>query len=153
MDEVGESFPDEMGAMRTYLRADPDLAAVIDGRVFFSFPKAGAAGNEALFPAVLITRIGGGQMGGEVPIDSILFQFDVLGKLADTSGGGYGPMTVAARALLTALSKLRGRTYLGDGVVAFDARIASQFDSPMPADNRPRRIVTAAIPMLLTTVP
>ena len=150
MDPVGESWPDAEGALRTWLRADSELSALIGNRVFFSFPKGGDEGN---FPAVLLTRIGGSTLPTEAPIDNILFQFDVLGKLPDVVGGGLGPTLNVARTLCKVLTKLRGKTDLGGGVRAFDARISSQFDSPMPGDNRPRRIVTAVIPFILVPVP
>ena len=143
----GEDWPDIEGALRDYLRNDADLVPLINRRVFFVAPK------RAVFPMILVTRIGGGQASGEAPMDTALLQLDIIGKKADEAGGGKGPVTQVALATQKALSKIRGRTVLVPGVTAFDARIASSFYSPFPGDDRPRQIITTVIPSIVTTVP
>ena len=147
MASEGEDWPDIEGAMRTYLRNDAGVAAIFNGRVFFSVPKK--AGT--LFPMVLVTRIGGGESAGEAPLDLALLQFDVIGKKPDEVGGGKGPVTLGSLAVKKAISKIRGRLELVPGVTAFNSRIASTFYSPLPGDDRPRIIITAVIPSIVTT--
>lgn len=154
MSTEGEDWPDVEGAMRTYLRNDAGLVPLINGRVFFSVPKnsSGKGVAEGSFPLILVTRIGGGESRGEAPLDMALLQFDVMGKKSEQAGGGKGPTTIVALALQKAISKIRGRTELTPGVTAFNARIASSFYSPFPGDDRPRQIITAVIPSIVTTV-
>lgn len=151
MTTEGENWPDIEGALRTWLRADAGLVPLIDGRVFFSVPKNAQGVATDSFPLILITRIGGGESRGEAPLDMALIQFDVMGKLATQAGGGKGTVTTVALALQKAISKIRGRTELVPGVVAFNSRIASSFYSPFPGDDRPRHIITAVIPSIVTT--
>lgn len=139
-----EEWPDIEGALREYLRADPDIQAVVGTRVFFGIPR----NSEGVFPCIMITRIGGGQTSGEAPLDQPLMQFDIYGKKSEESGGGRLACTQAALALRKALSKMKGRTRLNATVVAWDPRVSSQVFSPLPGDDRPRVLMTATIPCI-----
>lgn len=136
-----EQWPDIEGALRTYLRADTDLAALISNRVFFGVPRD----STDAFPLVMITRIGGGQTSSEVPLDNALIQFDVYGKKSEESGGGRKAVTDIALALRKALSTIRGRTRLDSTVVAFGVVVSSQVFSPLPGDDRPRYLMTVTV--------
>jgi hypothetical protein len=138
-----EDWPDIEGALRTYLRNDPGINAVVGTRVFFGIPRDSASS----FPLIMITRIGGGQFPGDAPLDNPLIQFDVYARKAE-EGGGRKECTTAALALRKALSTIRGRTRLDDTVVAFDPRVSVQVFSPLPGDDRPRCLVTATVPCI-----
>lgn len=144
MASEGEDWPDVEGAIRTFLRNDPGVAALVGKRVFFSVPK------KAEFPMILVTRIGGGESAGEAPLDLALIQFDIYGKKADEAGGGRAPVAAISSSVKKAISKIRGRVELVPGVTAFNARIASTFYSALPGDDRPRIIITAVIPAMVT---
>jgi hypothetical protein len=138
----GDDWPDIEGAIRTYLRADADLAAQIGQRVYFSVPRD----STTSFPCVKITRLGGGQDSSQVPLDLALLQFDVYGKTSDEAGGGRGPTTLVLNALRKALSTIQGMTRLNGTVVAWDCDVRTVSYVSMPADDRPRFVVTASIP-------
>lgn len=143
--DTPEDWPDIEGALRTWLRQDPGLAALIGNRVFFGIPR----NSEGAYPCIMITRIGGGQQSSEVPLDNALIQFDVYGEKADKLGGGRKSTTMVALALRKALSRIRGETRLDEEVVAYDPRITSQIFSPLPGDDRPRIMIVAIIPSVV----
>jgi hypothetical protein len=139
-----EDWPDIEGALRNYLRDSLDLAKTdVGSRVFFGVPRD----SRNSFPCIALSRIGGGQALGDAPLDNALIQFDVYGLKAD-DGGGRNAVTVVALALRKALSTIRGRTRLDDSVVAWDPRVSTQVYSPMPADDRPRIILTVTVPCM-----
>lgn len=145
---TGDDWPDLEGALRTYLRADANLASLVGNRVFFGVPRGA---TEESYPLVMITRTGGGQAPGDAPLDLALIQFDCYGKLSDVAGGGRGPTTRVALAVRKALSTIRGRVELTPGVTVFDPRVVSMFYSPLGADDRPRYILTVQVPAIVTT--
>ena len=138
-----EDWPDIEGALREWLRADADIQAVVGTRVFFGIPR----NSSSAFPCIMITRIGGGQMTGDAPVDNALMQFDVYGELAE-EGGGRLQVTTAALALRKTLSKIVGRTRLNSTVVCFDPRVSVQVFSPLPGDDRPRVLITGTFPCI-----
>jgi hypothetical protein len=142
MPVVGDAWPDIEGALRTYLRADPGLATLISSRVYFAIPPDSAG----KFPCIKITRVGGGQDPSQAPLDLALIQFDVYGKTSNEEGGGRGPTTLVLNALRKALSTIQGATALDDKVMAWDADVRAVFFSSLPADDRPRFIVTVSVP-------
>lgn len=138
-----EQWPDIEGALRTWLRNDADIQAVVGQRVFFGVPRNSANA----FPCIMLTRIGGGQNASEVPLDNPLVQFDIYGQKT-SEGGGRQQVTNIALELRKVLLKIRGRTRLNSTVSAFDVRVTSQVYSPLPADDRPRAIVVVTIPCI-----
>lgn len=139
---TGDDFPDVEGAIKDFLKADAGIVSIFSTRVFLGMPR-----KTGTFPAVGITRVGGGQGPGDSPLDMAIIQFDVYGETAD-KGGGRQATTTAALAVRKALSSIRGKTRLNESVVAYDVRIASSFFSAMPGDDRPRYIVTAVVPAI-----
>ena len=141
----GDDWPDIEGALRTYLRADTDLAALIGQRVYFGIPRD----STNAFPCVRITRVGGGQDPSQAPLDLALIQFDVYGKTSDEEGGGRGPTTIVKNALKKALSKIQGETRLDANVVAWDTDVRADMYTPLPADDRPRFMLTVLVPNIV----
>ena len=141
-----EEFADVEGALRTWLRADTDIQAAVSNRVFFGAPrKVTETGANSTYPMILITRVGGGDDGGEAPIDRAMIQFDIYGRLAN-QGGSRLEVTAIAATLRKVLGKIRGRTRLDDHTVAYDTRTTVVVYSPLPGDDRPRVILTAIVP-------
>jgi Protein of unknown function (DUF3168) len=131
-------WPDVEGALRTWLRDDPTMLAVVNRRVFFGVPAQGA-----LFPLITISRVGGGENSSEAAIDEAAIQFSVWGQ-------ARADCTAAMLALRAALHKIRGRTALTGAVTAYGATINSVVWQPDPADARPRFIVTALVTAIAT---
>lgn len=130
------TWPDVEGGLRTYLRADSGLAALVNRRVFFGVPK-----GDTRYPLVTIQRVGGGDdPSADVPIDRALIQVDVWGEPRRKSQA-----TEVLGALRTALEAIRGRVHLSPGIDAFGATVETVFYAPDPADDRPRYIVTALV--------
>jgi len=138
-----EEFADIEGALRTWLRADTDIQAVVDQRVFFGAPRK--VTETGTYPMILVTRVGGGDDGAEAPLDRAMIQFDIYGRKAD-AGGSRLEVTNISTVLRKVLAKIRGRTRLDDHVVAFDTRTTVVLYSPLPGDDRPRVILTAIVP-------
>lgn len=130
------AWPDVEGALRTYLRNDTGLAALVDRRVFFGVPQ-----DPTRFPLVTIQRIGGGQdPSADVPIDLAVVQVDAWGN-PRRKDEAYGVMA----AIRTALEAIRGRTQLDTGVTAFGAEVETVLFAPDPADDRPRYSATVLV--------
>lgn len=133
-------WPDVEGALRTWLRADAPLTALVGARVFFGVPRKA---TDSSYPLVTVQRVGGGQDLSEVPIDRALIQFDVWGT--DAESGGKARAWAVVNALRSRLETMRDRTVLNPEVDAFGAEVLSVVWSPDPADDRPRYSVTAEV--------
>jgi hypothetical protein len=87
-------------------------------------------------------------------MDMPMIQFDIYGRKADEAGGGRLQVTTGATVLRKVLSKMRGETRLDDDTLAWDPRVTTDLFSPLPGDDRPRKIVMAIIPcMKISLVP
>lgn len=64
-------YADAEGAARAWVRALPDFVA---GRCFFGVP------DRAVYPLVVVQRVGRGPSAGDVPIGRALIQFDLIGE-------------------------------------------------------------------------
>lgn len=140
-----DEWPDIEGALRSWLRNDPGLLPLINRRVFFGIPRD----SEGSFPCIMITRIGGGDIRGEAPLDQPMLQFDIYGKKADQAGGGRHSTTIVSLELRRALARIKGKTRLDSKVMAWDARVTTVVYSPMPGDDRPRGMLMAIIPCMV----
>src|SRR5688572_25728630 len=138
-----EEWPDIEGALRTWLRADPDIQSFFGQRVFFGAPRHTTTES---FPMIVITRIGGGQRSGDAPMDMPMLQLDVYGRKADEASGGRLAVTQGSALLRKVLSKMRGETRLDDDTVAWDPRVTTVVFSPLPGDDRPRMMVMRSSP-------
>lgn len=134
-----EVFPDVEGALRTWLRAQPEVAARYGTRVFFGIP------DSPTWPLLVVGRVGGGEDVSEAPLDLPMVQLDCWGRL-DTAGHGDKASCAADKnAVRSALSRIRAVTELADGEVAFGAEVVSDLWSPDPDDKRPRYVLTVRL--------
>ena len=129
-----ETFPDVEGAMRTWLRAQPAIAAHVASRVFLGVP------DTTTYPLITITRIGGVEDRSDAPIDQAALRFTVWGQLRDRKG-----CTDCYRALRGVLHSMAGPTPLDANTRGFGATIDSVLYLPDPADNRPRYVIHSRI--------
>lgn len=126
-------FPDVEAGVRAYLRADVDVSAAVNARVFFGVPK-----NNPTFPLVTLARVGGGQDASEVPVDLAVVNINCWGNSTKDDAA------IVMNAVRRALNKLRRRT-LVSGVALHGAQVDTVIWSPDPEDARPRYIVTARV--------
>lgn len=134
------SWPDVEGALRTWLRADAGLQAVVGNRVFFGVPK-----RATTWPLITVQRVGGGQDFSDAPVDLALVQLDVWGQ-HDASGNGMKSEALTVlNTLRSRLDSLKNRTALSDDVDAFGIEVLSVVWAPDPEDDRPRYVVTAEV--------
>ena len=137
-----EAYPDVEGGVRTWLRAQSTITALVGQRVFFGGPKGA---TEADFPMIVVQRIGGGNDMSDAPVDDALVQIDCWGKL-DASGNGLkAGATALVNTVRSALDDIRTRTQLAPGVDAFGINVDSVIWAPDPSNDRPRYIVTAEV--------
>lgn len=128
---MAELFADVPAAMRTYLRADDGMKALVGDRVFLDVPP------NAAIPFVVISDIAGGDIGdGSTPVDECVIRFTIRGKRADTSR-----VRVRLRTLLYSLNTTR----LDSTCVALGAFIDSTLFSADPVNDFPQFIVTARV--------
>lgn len=124
------SWPDVRSALKTYLRADAGVSALIGNRVFFGVPKRGAS-----FPLVTLPgQVGGGRDPGEAPLDRPLQQLDIL-------GGDLAQVMAVESAVRDAFDAIRSATTAGTAVL-YGVEVVGAVDAPDPADDRPRRVLT-----------
>lgn len=130
------AWPNVRQALRTYLRADTAVSAIVGNRVFYGVPHRGAT-----FPLISLPgQVGGGQDPGEAPIDRPLHQIDLWGAIPN----GLDDLYTLEGAVRDALDSIRNATTIGS-VVLYGASLAGAVDLPDPADDRPRRILTVDI--------
>ena len=137
---AAELFPDVMGDLRTWVRSvTTDL---LDGRVFFKFPRSMA------YPALRMYEAGGGPDGGEAPVENLRVAFDIWGA-PDRSPGGtpgtYADVVAVVRRLKTQLHTLSGPIGATGGTFVLNADVTSVVTGEDPDAGSPRRIVTALL--------
>jgi hypothetical protein len=140
-------MPDVEGGVRTFLRANAEVAAIVGQRVFFGVPKGA---TEATFPLVTVSRIGGGDDFSEVPIDIALLQIDCWGGIDDSGNGKKAEAVSLLNAVRNACLAIRGRVALNSSVDAAGIFVQSVVWLPDPANDRPRYSVTAEVTAIST---
>jgi hypothetical protein len=134
-------YPDVEGAMKDWLKLQPEIISEIASRVVLR------AAADLAFPHIVVGRIGGGDTASNVPVDVCLLQLDVWGEPRDRAG-----CTSAKLALRSALSRIQSRTLLRPGVYAHGvARVTEDRYLPDPSDNRPRYALTVEVTATATT--
>jgi len=139
---VTDTLPDVEGGLRTYLRANTGVSTIVGQRVFFGVPKSAV---EATFPLVTVQRVGGGDPGGEAPVDVALVQIDCWGSIDSSGNGDKAEAWTVVNAVRSALRVVNGRTTLKSGVAAFGITVESVVWLPDPDNDRPRYSVTAEV--------
>lgn len=143
---MANAFPDVEGGIRTYLRADSDVSAIVGSRVFFGVPKAA---TDAAFPLVTVSRIGGGTDDSDAPLDFALVQIDCWGTIDSSGHGDKAAATTLVNAVRSALDRMNGPTTLAGGTVGFGVQEAGVIWAPDPDNDRPRYAVTAEVTAVL----
>jgi len=140
-------YPDIEGALRTWLRTQTALTAVVGSRIFFGVPRSV---TETDFPMVALFRVGGGNDRGDAPIDIALVQFDVWGKIDASGNGVKAGATTAVNALRATLQSVNGPTLLDAHTTCHGITVESVVWLPNPDDDRPRYVVTAEVTSIRT---
>lgn len=128
-----KQFADVEGGLRTWLRTQSDITALVSTRVFFGVPDA------VTFPVITIQRVGGGPQSGEAPLDDALIQIDCW-----ASGQNKAQAWAVAKAVIDVLESMTPQE-LDSGVYAYGASVDSVIFLPDPADGRARYSVTALV--------
>lgn len=123
------SFPDVLLDLRTWLRADPTLAAYHDGRVFFRIPD-----NPNQAPFMRIYRSGGAVQAGETPIQDIRVAVEVWGL----QNSDYQNVRLLVNALEVLCHSIQVPTPIGAETLLRNAQVTTAFDSPDPDLGWPR---------------
>ena len=131
------AWPDVEGAVRSWLRADTGVQAVVAQRVFFGVPKP-----DPVFPLAVVQRVGGGAAPGDAPLDEALVQIDCWGSFHDNGNGNKASAWSLAAAVRTAL-EVDNDTLIATGVRAVIA-VETIAWAPDPDNDRPRYIVQCA---------
>lgn len=125
---MADQFPDVEGVLKTWLKTQVALTAVVGERIVFGVTKGG-------FPQITIQRIGGGPDGSDALVDNALVQFSCW---ASSKGSAAETMS-ALVATLAAMGKINI-----DGTSMFGTTVDTVIWSPDQNDT-PRYIVTALV--------
>lgn len=137
---MSESMPDIEGAMRTWLRTQAGVTALVGQRIFFEVPT-----KASTWPLITISRVGGGDDEGDTPLDLPTLSIDVYGDMNGQGHGDKAGATAVVNAVRSALRGIRGRTTLTDSVDAFGAEVAGVVWSPDPDNGRPHYAITVGV--------
>lgn len=139
-------LPDTEGAVRSYLRAHADVAAVVTARVWFAMP------NTPTFPCVIVTEIAGTDDTSEAPLDQSMLRIDCWGSLHGNGNPDKAAATAVRLAVRQALYDLRtpADVVLGEEPDEVTVRLAGAFVQsttylPDPTDGRPRYSIVTNI--------
>lgn len=121
------------GAIRTHLRADAGVSALVGQRVHFGVPTS------PTWPLVTIRRVGGGDDPGEAPVDLPLVQIDCWGAERNKSQA-----RAVADAVRAWARSIRRATDLDTEVTAYGVTVESDLFAPDPTD-RPRYSLTCQV--------
>lgn len=127
------ALPDVEGALRSWLRSQSEISAVVSTRVFFGVP------DDTAFPLISLFRLGGTDQTGEAPLDDALIQFDCWGGIKNKAQAFQ--VANAVRGVLRAMTP----QLLTPEVYGYGASPSAPFWSPDPEDDRARYVVTASV--------
>ena len=136
-----DAFPDTEGAIRTWLRAQPAVTALVGQRVFFGIPKAA---TEATFPLVTVQLVSTVPDPSEAPVDRSLIQIDCWGSLDASGNGQKAAATALVNTIRALLHSITQPTPMGT-VTVFGANVESVTWLPDPTNDRPRYVLTAEV--------
>lgn len=144
---MSDTLPDIEGALRTWLRAQSPITALVGQRVFFGVPKGA---TEVTFPLITVQLVDASDDASEAPLTQALVQFDVWGSIDESGNGKKAETTVVVNTLRSVLRTVRGRTALTASVAAFGIDAVGIGWSPDPDNDRPRYVVTAEVTAVST---
>lgn len=127
------ALPDVERIVSTALRADPDLDALLAGRIYGELPK-----TSRTFPLCRLGRIGGGPAGTPLYLDAAVLQFDVWG------GTKYETRTIAAT-IVAVLDTLAGYTAHGGYITGVDPGATRYIPDETYTPARPRYVVESTV--------
>ena len=128
-------LPDAMPDIRSFLRTESDLNALLSGRVFFRLP---AQIKQA--PFLRITRAGGGQQpNSEAPVADIRVGIEIWGM----EGSDYDAIRAVSQQLesIAATPIGPGLVLGGNGTVLLNLVITTGMDLPDPETGWPRFVM------------
>lgn len=135
-----QTFVDAEGAVRTWARANADISALVDARVFFGVPE-GVSPGDANWPMLVVRRVGGAPQPDIAPVDRALIQFDCWGATRRSKAQA----AALATAVVTAARELTNGTEMGSGVVGQGADVElGPVWSPDPETDQARYVVDVA---------
>lgn len=140
-------MPDTEGALRTWLRAQDAVEAIVAHRVFFGVPRGAA---EADFPMITLGRVGGGDDPSDVPIDNCTLQVSCWGSIDSRGNPIKASATELVNAVRSAVRAVRSRISLTADVDALGITVESVVWLPDPDNDRPRYVMTVDVMALST---
>lgn len=140
-------MPDIEGALRTWLRAQPAVTAIVGQRVFFGVPKAA---TEASFPMLTVQLVAGADEESDAPVDRSTVQVDVWGSLDESGNGRKAECTALMNAVRAAFRDVRGRTPLTAAVAAFGLNVVGRLWLPDQDNDRPRYVLSVEVTSIAT---
>lgn len=126
------------GAIRTALRADAGVTAIVAQRVHFGVPKP------ATWPLVTVQRVGGGDDPSEAPIDLPLVQIDCWGYQDENGRGNKAQARALADAVRAWCRSIRTATDLDTITTVYGVNVDSDIWTP-DATDRPRYSITCSV--------
>lgn len=141
------TWPDPEGAVRTRLRADAGVTAIVGQRVFFGIPKDA---DESTFPLVVVSRVGGGQDGSDAPVDVALLQVDCWGSIDASGNGRKAEAQALVNSARAALEAMGIDQPIVAGTQLHGANVESVLWLPDPDNARPRYALTAEVTAVST---
>lgn len=141
-----EQFPDVEGAVRTWLRNQPAVTAIVGNRVFFGVPKGA---QEHTFPLVTV-RLISATLDPYVPVTTALIQVDCWGPI-DASGNGDKAAAWTLVNTISALFHSIENTTITATTRALGATVESVVWLPDSEPDRPRYSLTAEVQAITPT--
>lgn len=139
---MSDELPDIEGGVRTWLREQAPVTALVGQRIFFGVPKKATEGS---FPMLVVARVGGALDESEAPVDRPLVQIDAWGSLDASGNGMKAQTTTLVNTVRSLLAAVRGRTALSADVDAFGFDEQSCVWLPDPDNDRPRYSITTEV--------
>lgn len=130
-------YADVEGAVRDWLKDASEIAALVDGRVFFAIPEP------TNWPLIVVHQVSGGPDAGEAPISNSLIQIDCWSGPTKTGKANKAEATEVMNAVVGAVQSLTCGTSMGTAGVALGARIQNVSWLPDPDTNQARYVVDA----------
>jgi hypothetical protein len=135
--------PDSDEDLKNLILNDPHLSPYHGGRVYFRIPA-----NNSTWPVIVLYRIGGGKVGGEVQEINARYQIDILSGKVDAAN----EVAVRQLALLleSTIDNLSGPIQQG-GTVFLNGIVTSHVSKPDRDTGRPGRVLDAVLTLRSAT--
>jgi Protein of unknown function (DUF3168) len=135
-----KTYPDVEGAVRTWLRLVPSVAAIVGSRVFFAIP------DNTEWPLIVVTQQGGGPDVSDAPFTTDLIQLDCWAPPSPPSKKPSKADCAALKlAVVGALESMIDGTHMGSTAIGMGAHVLSALWRPDYDANQGRYVVTAQV--------